>query len=99
MATYAELFELRRNSSLRNRVAVAIIVKAQALIDGATPTAAQIAWANTALLSPVSMAEQILNYVLATNNTASEQQIIDASDSAVQANVDTAVDALIAGGT
>ena len=98
MATYAELFELRHNSPLRNRVAVAIVVKAQELIDGATPTSAQIIWANTALLSPVSMAEQILNYVLAANKDASKDQIIAASDSAIQTNVDAAVDALIAGG-
>ena len=99
MATYAELFELRSNSPLRNRVAVAIIIKAQSLIDGATPTAAQIAWANAALQGPVDKAGEILNYVLAANKDASESQILDASDSAIQTNVDTAVDALIAGGT
>lgn len=98
MATYAELFELRSNSPLRNRVAVAIVVKAQDLIDGASPTAAEITWANAALSSPVDMAGHILNYVLAANKGASENEILGASDPAIQTNVNAAVDALIAGG-
>ena len=98
MATYAELFELRNDSSLRNRVAVAVIKKAQDLIDLTTPTADQITWANDAIDNPASKAGPILNYVLAANSSATVSQIQGASDTAIQANVDSAVDALIAGG-
>lgn len=98
MATYQELFELRADSPLRNRVTVAVVVKAQVLIDGATPTAAEIVWADEALKSPVSKASQILNYVLAVNKSATIGNILGAADTAIQSNVDSAVDALIAGG-
>ena len=98
MATYAELFELSKNSTLRNKVAVAVVKKAQGLIDGGTPTAAEIAWANDAIANPASKAGQLLNYVLAANSGLTESQILAASDSAIQTNVDAAVDALIAGG-
>jgi len=98
MATYAELRELQADSSLRNRVAVAVAVKAQGLIDGATPTTAQITWASGALNDPQGKAIAILNYVLAANKGLSVAAIQGASDSAIQTNVDSAVDALIAGG-
>lgn len=98
MASYPELFELRGNSPLRNRVTVAVVVKAQALIDGTTPTAGEIAWADAALSAPVAKAMQILNYVLAVNKSAAVGNITGATDAAIQANVDAAVDALIAGG-
>tara|TARA_Y100000310_G_C20582742_1_gene763822 strand:+ start:407 stop:706 length:300 start_codon:yes stop_codon:yes gene_type:complete len=98
MATYAELFELHSNSPLRNKVAVAVVVKAQDLIDGATPTADEITWADAALGSPSSKAKEILNYVLAKNKGSDIATILAASDATIQSNIDTAVDALIAGG-
>ena len=98
MATYVELFDLRSDDALRNKIAVACVVKAADLIDGATPTTAEITWANEAIQSPLSKAEAIMNYVLAANKAGTVAQIQGASDSAIQANVDTAVDALIAGG-
>ena len=98
MATYAELYELRSDSSLRNRVAMAVAVKAQALIDGNSPTAAQIAWASAAISNPTSKADMLMNYVLAANKDASVGQISSASDAAIQSNVDAAVDALVDGG-
>lgn len=98
MATYAELFDLRTDSSLRNRIAVAVAIKAQSLIDGESPTAAEIAWANEAIRDPEGKAMTLQNYVLAANANASVSQIQNASDTAVQNNVNKAVDALIAGG-
>lgn len=98
MATYPELFDLRTDSGLRNRIAVAVSVKAQALIDGANPTAAQIAWANEAIRDPEGKAATLQNYVLAANRNATVQQIQSATDAAVQENVNDAVDALITGG-
>ncbi len=98
MAAYEDLFGLGTDSALRNLVEVAIWVKAQALIDGATPTAAEIAWADAALKNPAANAEEILNYVLAVNKAATVANIQGATDASIQANVDAAVDALIAGG-
>lgn len=96
MATYAELFDLRSNSGLRNKVAVAVAKKAQAIFDLATPTAKQVTWAGEAIENPVSKADALLNYVLAKNSASTVAQISAASDAAIQTNVDAAVDKIVA---
>lgn len=98
MASYTELFDFNSNSAFRNRVAVAVTVKAQALIVAASPTAAQVAWANTALANPGAKAELLMRYVLAANKSASVAQIQAATDDTLQTHVNTAADALIARG-
>lgn len=98
MATYSELFSVQNDPTLRNKIQVACIVKAQALIDLASPTVNQVAWANSALTNPTQMMVKIMPYVLAANKSATQANILSASDSAVQTNVDSAVDKLIAGG-
>ncbi len=97
MATYQELFDLRADSPLRNRVTIGVIVKAQALIDG-VPAASKIAWAEDALKNPVGKGTEILHYILAVNKSLTVGNIQGQADTAIQTNVDTAVDALIAGG-
>lgn len=98
MATYTEIFNLKSDSQLRNKIAVAVAKKAQVLIDLASPTANQIAWANVAINNPLTMADKIMNYVLAANSAATAAQIAAASDADIQTNVSAAVDKLIAGG-
>ena len=98
MATYQELFDLRSDDALRNRISVAVAVKAQELIDGGSPTQAQLDWASSAIQSPISKAGELLNYVLAANKAASVAQIQAATDTAIQTNVSAAVDKLVAGG-
>ncbi len=98
MASYLELWELRADAGLRYRTTVAVVVKAQSLIDSVTPTAAEIAWADNALANATSTAQQILNYVLAVNKDSTVGNILGSSDTAIQTNVDTAVIALISGG-
>lgn len=97
MATYAELYDLRSNSALLNRIVVATTIKAQLLIDLATPTADQIAWASTAISNPEDKAGELFNYVLAKNSTLTVSQINAATDSAIQNQINAAVDAIIAG--
>lgn len=98
MATYQEIFDLKSNNSLRNKIAVAVVIKAGVLIDKTPPSANDIAWANNAIHDPLAMAEKIMNYVLAANKSATVAQINAATDSAIQTNVDAAVDKLVAGG-
>jgi hypothetical protein len=98
MATYQELFDLRSNDALRNKVAVACVKKAQALLALTPPTADQVAWASSTLTSPVAQANKIYEYVLAANSAATVSAITNATDAAIQANVDAAADALITGG-
>ncbi len=98
MATYQELFELGADSALRNKVAVAAVIKAEGLIGGASPTNTQIAWANNTLRDVSGRARTLLFYVLAANKGSTVLQIQSAADTAIQSNVDTVVDAMIAGG-
>jgi hypothetical protein len=98
MATYTELVALKGTpdyDTLKNKIAVAITIKAKAIGDSATPTAAQITWAKEALVNPVQKAEQIINYVLAANIGATIEQINAANDAAIQTNVNNAVDKIL----
>jgi hypothetical protein len=97
MATYEELFDLRSNSVMRNKVAVAVVIKAETLLTDVTPSANQVAWAVTALASPISVANDLWGFVLAANSTATVAAITNATDTTIQTNVDTAADAIIAG--
>ena len=98
MATYLELHGFISNSNLQEKVAIAAIIKAQGLLDGATPTTDQITWALAAIQNPVGKSRELINYVLAANKGLTIVQIQGASDTAIQNNVDSAVDALITGG-
>ena len=98
MATYLELFALRSNSDLQDKIAVAVAKKAQALLDGETPTTAAVAWAQEAIQNPKTKADALINYVLVKNSEMTTAQIVAASDAVIQTQVDTAVDVLISGG-
>lgn len=97
MATYQELFDLRSHDALRMKICVAVAKKAQSLLDGGTPTQGQVAWASAAIADPMSKAAALMNYVLAKNSSATVAQITGATDAAIQANVDSAVNAIIGG--
>lgn len=97
MATYDELRNIISTASgdpLKNRIFVAVMIKAQALVDG-TPTANQLAWATEALADPLSKLEQVLHYMIANNSGAAVSAITDAADTTIQTNADSAVDALV----
>lgn len=91
MASYTELFALRIDSDLVNKVT-------QGDIDGATPTSNQLTWADAALSDPQAKAKELINYLLASNKDLTKSQIEGASDAAIQAKVDSAVDVRVSGG-
>lgn len=95
MATYNELHALAKDADLINRIAVAVAVKAQAIIDSATPTAPQLSWAKEAIEHPRSKAEALLYYVLAKHKALTNTQITQATDATLQTAVDAAADKLI----
>lgn len=98
MADYKDLFNLLKEPELRNKVKVAIAIKAQTLLDGVTPSVAEVAWADDALKSLKVKADEIMNYVIAANSDKTIVQITGAGDAAIQTNVDAAVDVIISGG-
>lgn len=98
MATYTDLADIQENASygaLVQKIRVAAVIKAVALLDAATPTSAEVAWALSALDSPASAAESVSWYVIGANNSATVAQIVGASDAAVQTNVNAAVDKIV----
>ena len=98
MATYAELKVLTQDIALRDKVEIAVDVKAAEILDDGASTTDEVSWASEAIQNPSLRAVEILNYVLAVNKALTVAAIQGASDAAIQANVNMAVDALIAGG-
>ena len=95
MATYQELFDLRRNQELLDKVTVAVIVAAETIFaetGGTANHANRIVWAREASISPRAMAGVFMSAVLAANKTATVANIIGAADSAIQTNVDDVID-------
>lgn len=96
MATYQELADLlENNQGLRSKVEVATVVKAESIFAEASPSAARLTWAQETLDQPRSRGLQFLAYVLAANKDASSAAIVGASDAAIQANVDAAVEKIV----
>ncbi len=91
MASYAEIRTLFNDSGLKNRVATAVIVAANAILLDAAATAQQKSWANKAFQNPENEARRVFMAVLAANIGATVEQIQGAADAAVQANVDAAI--------
>ena len=101
MATYSELFGLWNESSLKNRIMVAVIVAAEA-IQNESPTtpnhANRLVWAQQTFQNPSSIAYAMFRVVLAANKDVTVQAILDATDAAIQTAVDAAVDTFATGG-
>lgn len=98
MATYTELHALRGSSTvapLRQKISVAIAIKANAIAKSASPTAAMVDWSKQALATPDQFQEIALNYILAEYNTQTTAVITDATDAQVQTAVDAAVSTLL----
>ena len=94
MATYSEIRNLFNNSDFRNKIEVATVVYAQSIMSG-TPTAAQKAWVASVLAVPVTEAVKISLAVLAANKGLTTAQILGASDSDIQTQVDIIAPILI----
>ncbi len=65
MATLIELFNLRTNDDLTNKVGVAMSVRCRAIVDGVSPTANQLAFATRVFTNPLAEAALCLKYILA----------------------------------
>lgn len=102
MATYTELFGLRNNSALRNRVTTAVLISAETVmaeLDTVPNHANRLLWAKDVFASPSTEADRMFMAVLAANKDATVAQILGASDAAIQANVDAHVDLFATGPT
>ncbi len=95
MATYLELCDLKNNSDLQDKVKAACIIAANNIRIDASPPANQtqrLAWAASTMMNPKTEAIRMLWAVLAANKDATVSAILNASDSAIQSNVEDAID-------
>lgn len=100
MATYTELFDLRHNSDLMNRISVANIVAAEVIRKETTSVpnhANRLIWAKAVFENPTIEAKRMLWAVLAANKDNTVAQITGASDVEIQTAVDTAIDIFATG--
>lgn len=94
MATYLELYTLRTDTNLIQRISVAILVVCEAIRVEAANTAFhsnRVAWAQQAIKDPEPFAGRALALLLAQNKDSTAIQITGVSDSTIQ----TAVNGLI----
>ena len=91
MATYTEIRDLFNDSTLSNRVEVAVIVAANNLADNVSNNA----WVAQAYSNPTAEAKKVLMAVLATNAGLDVSAIQGATDAALQTAVDSAVVILV----
>ena len=101
MATYTELASIYRAeewTQLIEKIRVACSMKATTIINSPTPAASSLTWAENAIKNPSKAGDDIAFYVVSAvaiaNPTVTLAQIYTATDSAVQDNVDAAIDAL-----
>lgn len=100
MATYAEIYDLRANSALKNKIAVACIIAAEAIRSEPTPTpnnANRLIWAKAVFASPDGEAARMLMAVLAQNSGFTVAQITNATDAAIQTAVNNAINVFATG--
>jgi len=100
MAAYSDLYQLFANSSLRNKIRVAVIVAAESIRneDAATDNHAnRLVWAAATFASPNAAADKMLMALLASNKDEETSAILGATDSVIQTLVDAAVDIFATG--
>ena len=100
MATYAELFTLRSNSDLKNKITVACIIAAESIRNEAPATANhdnRLLWAKAVFANPEVEADRMLWAVFAQNASATVAQITGATDAAIQTAVNNAVNVFATG--
>lgn len=101
MATYAELYDVQNENELLHRIVVATAIAAETIRTEAPATpnhANRLLWAALAFANPIVVSRQLLWAVLAANIHVTVENIVGATDAAIQANIDAVVDIFATGG-
>ena len=101
MATYEELYTLRNDSSLKNRITTACIIAAETVMleDGGTANHAnRLLWAKAVFANPKGEATRMFMAILAASEAADVAVIQTATDAAIQTNVNDHIDLFADGG-
>ena len=94
MATYMELKAIFGHSDLNDKIEVAVIIAAETIRTedpGVTNHENRMTWAKQAFANPVGTAKQMIMAMLAANNALAVGAITGASDSAIQASIEVAI--------
>lgn len=100
MASYFDLLQAAENDDLNRRMRVAVVIAAETIRTESATTnnhANRLIWAKGVFAAPDATAKTMLMAVLAQNRNSTLAQIVGASDAAVQAAVDAAVDVFATG--
>jgi hypothetical protein len=100
MATYIELRNLFGNGDLLNKIEVACLVAAAAIVAedaGTSNHANRLVWARNTYTTPRAMAEKMLMAALAANKASTVAQITGATDATLQTIVDSSVNLFAVG--
>lgn len=91
MASYTDLYDLFTDPNLKERMAVAVIVEADAIRLNGAATTAMKGWARAALADPDRSALMALRAVIGQNSSATIAAITGATDAVLQAALHNAV--------
>lgn len=100
MATYQELYDLRTNATLKNKITSACAVAAEAIrteSGGTANHANRLIWAKQAITDPEGMANKIIWSLLAQNVAATSAQIQAATDASILTAVQAVIDLFATG--
>ena len=95
MATYTEIYELRNDSTLKNKVTIACIITAEEImleLDTVPNHNNRLLWAKAVFANPPTEATRMYMALLAANNELEVVQIQNATDVVIQTNVNDHVD-------
>lgn len=100
MASYEEIYNLKNETALRNKISVACVVAADKIRqeDVAVENHAnRIIWAERAFADPDAKAKQMMWALLAANNALDKEVILTAGDDLIQSKVDDAINIVAQG--
>lgn len=95
MATYSDLYNLNNNSDLKNRVMIACLVSAEAIVaelDTVPNHANRLIWAAKVFATPAAESDRMFWALIAANNSLTLEQITGATDAGIQTEVNNHVD-------
>ncbi len=95
MATYDELYGLKNDSALRNKVETACIIAAEAVMledGGIANHINRLLWAKAVFANPSGEANRMFMAILAANSGSTVAVIQGAPDATIQTNVDDHID-------
>lgn len=101
MATYSELFDLRSDANLRNRITTAVAIQADVIRLENVNTANhanRLIWAKEAFVNPEAVANKMMWGILAANKNITPDQTKGVTDASLQTAVANLVDVFATGG-